>query len=187
MSRNGKVLVAMSGGIDSTISALMLHNQGYEVVGITMKTWDYATSGGGKKETGCCNLDSFNDARQAAALHGQNLQTFELALELGVAVRESRGEEGEGGIGHAGPVGLGAREGAGGVGADAVLLVVERAEEGWHALGAGGPAEGVRGAPADLRVGGRGPANDRRGVRRSAEAPDGQERGADPLGRGALG
>ena len=41
MSKKGKVLVAMSGGIDSTISALMLHEQGYEVVGITMKTWDY--------------------------------------------------------------------------------------------------------------------------------------------------
>ena len=45
MSRNGKVLVAMSGGIDSTITALMLHDQGYEVIGITMKTWDYASAG----------------------------------------------------------------------------------------------------------------------------------------------
>ena len=70
MSRKGKVLVAMSGGIDSTITALMLHNEGYEVVGITMKTRDYAASGGSKKETGCCNIDSFNDARQAAVEHG---------------------------------------------------------------------------------------------------------------------
>ncbi|RYZ54923.1 MAG: tRNA 2-thiouridine(34) synthase MnmA, partial [Chitinophagaceae bacterium] len=45
MSKKGKVLVAMSGGIDSTVTALMLHQQGYEVVGITMKTWDYAASG----------------------------------------------------------------------------------------------------------------------------------------------
>ena len=42
MSKNGRVLVAMSGGIDSTVAAMMLHEQGYEVVGITMKTWDYA-------------------------------------------------------------------------------------------------------------------------------------------------
>ena len=47
MSLKGKVLVAMSGGIDSTVVALMLHHEGYEVIGITMKTWDYASSGGG--------------------------------------------------------------------------------------------------------------------------------------------
>jgi tRNA-specific 2-thiouridylase len=35
-----------------------------------MKTWDYASSGASKKETGCCNLDSFNDARAAAVHHG---------------------------------------------------------------------------------------------------------------------
>jgi tRNA-uridine 2-sulfurtransferase len=70
MSRKGKVLVAMSGGIDSTVTSLMLHDEGYEVVGITMKTWDYSSSGGSKKETGCCNLDSFNDARMAAVQHG---------------------------------------------------------------------------------------------------------------------
>jgi tRNA U34 2-thiouridine synthase MnmA/TrmU len=50
MSRKGKVLVAMSGGIDSTITALMLKDQGYEVIGITMKTWDYAGSGSSKKK-----------------------------------------------------------------------------------------------------------------------------------------
>ena len=71
MSTKGKVLMAMSGGIDSTVAALMLHKEGYEVIGITMKTWDYATSvGNSHKETGCCNLDSFNDARQAAVQHG---------------------------------------------------------------------------------------------------------------------
>lgn len=66
MSRKKRVLVAMSGGIDSTVTAMMMQEQGYEVVGITMKTWDYANSGTAKKETGCCSLDSINDARQVA-------------------------------------------------------------------------------------------------------------------------
>lgn len=66
MSKKGKVLVAMSGGIDSSLAAVLLADQGYEVVGMTMKTWDYSSSGGTKKETGCCSLDSINDARNVA-------------------------------------------------------------------------------------------------------------------------
>ena len=66
MSKHGRILVAMSGGIDSTVTAMMLHEEGYEVVGVTMKTWDYANSGGSKKETGCCSLDSINDARKVS-------------------------------------------------------------------------------------------------------------------------
>ena len=69
-SDNKRVLVAMSGGIDSTVAAVLLHEQGYEVIGITMKTWDYATAGGSKKETGCCSLDSINDAREVAVQLG---------------------------------------------------------------------------------------------------------------------
>ncbi|MFZ9588910.1 MAG: tRNA 2-thiouridine(34) synthase MnmA [Chitinophagaceae bacterium] len=83
MSRHGKVLVAMSGGIDSTVVALMLHQQGYEVIGITMKTWDYATSGGSNKETGCCNIDSFNDARAAAVHHGFPHYILDIRDEFG--------------------------------------------------------------------------------------------------------
>lgn len=89
MSKQGKVLVAMSGGIDSTVTALMLHEQGYEVVGITMKTWDYAATGGSKKETGCCNLDSFNDARQAAVEHGFAHYILDIREEFGDFVIEN--------------------------------------------------------------------------------------------------
>jgi len=70
VSSKGKVLMAMSGGIDSSIAALMLHEQGYEVIGFTLKTWDYSSSCSSKKETGCCSLDSINDARQVAVRMG---------------------------------------------------------------------------------------------------------------------
>lgn len=70
MSKRGRVLVAMSGGVDSSVAAVMLHEQGYEVIGLTMKTWDYASAGGSSKETGCCSLDSINDARALAVGYG---------------------------------------------------------------------------------------------------------------------
>ncbi len=83
MSKHGKVLVAMSGGIDSTVTAMMLHEEGYEVVGITMKTWDYANSGGTKKETGCCSLDSINDAREVAVNMGFHHFIVDIREEFG--------------------------------------------------------------------------------------------------------
>ena len=87
MSKLGKVLVAMSGGIDSTISAILLKQQGYEVVGVTMKTWDYSTTPStSKKETGCCNLDSFNDAREAAVKYNFPHYVLDLRGEFTEAV-----------------------------------------------------------------------------------------------------
>ncbi len=73
----------MSGGIDSSVTALLLHQQGYEVIGITMKTWDYASSGGSKKEVGCCNLDTINDARQLAVNTGFPHYIIDIRNEFG--------------------------------------------------------------------------------------------------------
>ena len=61
MSKKGRVLVAMSGGIDSSVAAVLLHAQGYEVIGMTMKTWDYTSSGGSKKETGENQVEGFEN------------------------------------------------------------------------------------------------------------------------------
>ncbi|TNE68420.1 tRNA 2-thiouridine(34) synthase MnmA [bacterium] len=84
MSKNGRVLVAMSGGVDSSVAAVMLKEQGYEVIGITMKTWDYTHSGGkNKKETGCCTLESMNDARQIAIKHDFNHFIVDIREEFG--------------------------------------------------------------------------------------------------------
>jgi len=93
MSNKRKVLVAMSGGIDSTVTALMLHNEGYEVIGITMKTWDYASTGASGKETGCCNLDSFNDARAAAVQNGFPHFILDIREEFGDFVIDNFVEE----------------------------------------------------------------------------------------------
>ncbi len=86
MSKHGKILVAMSGGIDSSVAAMMLHEEGYEVVGITMKTWDYVSTGSSKKETGCCSLDSINDARAIAVEKGFHHYILDIRSEFGDAV-----------------------------------------------------------------------------------------------------
>lgn len=83
MSKHGRVLVAMSGGVDSSVAAVMLHEEGYEVIGLTMKTWDYASSGTSSKETGCCSLDSINDARALAVNFGFPHYILDIRNEFG--------------------------------------------------------------------------------------------------------
>lgn len=56
-----RVLVAMSGGVDSSVAAALLHAQGYDVVGATMKLFCY---GDEVPDRPCCSLDSINDARR---------------------------------------------------------------------------------------------------------------------------
>ncbi len=94
MSKHGRVLVAMSGGVDSSVAAVLLHEEGYEVVGITMKTWDYATSGGRSgKEVGCCTLESMNDARAVALAHDFTHFIVDIREEFGDWVIERFTEE----------------------------------------------------------------------------------------------
>lgn len=55
-----KVMCAMSGGVDSSVAALLLREAGHEVVGVTMKLW------GGDSDTGCCSVSDVDDARRVA-------------------------------------------------------------------------------------------------------------------------
>ena len=93
MSKKGRILVAMSGGIDSSVAALMLHEEGYEVIGVTMKTWDYATSGGERKTTGCCSLDDINDARALAVERGFHHIILDIREEFGDHIIDNFVEE----------------------------------------------------------------------------------------------
>jgi tRNA-specific 2-thiouridylase len=62
--RNGeRVVVAMSGGVDSSLAAALLVEQGYDVVGVAMRLWE---SPDATTESGCCSLDDFLDARLVA-------------------------------------------------------------------------------------------------------------------------
>ena len=69
MAENGKrVVAAMSGGVDSSVAAAFLVEQGYDVVGITLKTYRYEDVGEvPAAESSCCSLDGINDARAVAA------------------------------------------------------------------------------------------------------------------------
>lgn len=62
---NGKVLIAMSGGVDSSVAAKIMHDRGFECVGCTMKLYDNETAGMCESRT-CCALDDVEDARSAA-------------------------------------------------------------------------------------------------------------------------
>ncbi|MES2614869.1 MAG: tRNA 2-thiouridine(34) synthase MnmA [Bdellovibrionota bacterium] len=76
-----KVLVAMSGGVDSSVTAALLVEAGYSVIGVTMQLWDYSQNESScdpsKKFDTCCSLDDVADARMVAHKLGIPFYVFD--------------------------------------------------------------------------------------------------------------
>jgi tRNA-specific 2-thiouridylase len=75
-----RVVVGMSGGVDSSVAAALLVEAGYDVVGISMRLWGDASG------SGCCSLDDFLDARRVAARLGVPFYVMDFQDEFARAV-----------------------------------------------------------------------------------------------------
>jgi tRNA-specific 2-thiouridylase len=72
-----RVVVAMSGGVDSSVAALLLKEQGADAVGVSMQVWDYRNNGGCLSRATCCAPDDFTDARVSASKIGIPYYVFD--------------------------------------------------------------------------------------------------------------
>ncbi len=78
----GPVMVAMSGGVDSSVAAALLVEAGHDVVGVTLKLW------GGESDSGCCSVSDVDDARRAARRIGIDHHVFNFGDDFDAHVVE---------------------------------------------------------------------------------------------------
>ncbi len=65
-----RVMVMMSGGVDSSVAAALLRDEGHDVTGVTLKLW------GGESDSGCCSASDVEDARRVAAIVANELKAL---------------------------------------------------------------------------------------------------------------
>jgi tRNA-specific 2-thiouridylase len=75
--KGARVVVAMSGGVDSAVAAARLHDAGYEVIGVTLHLWDYPDEGSPGSHGRCCAPEDQYDARRTADHVGFSHFTFD--------------------------------------------------------------------------------------------------------------
>ena len=93
-NKNTTVVVGMSGGVDSSVAAALLVEQGYNVIGITIKTFNYDDVGGSDdNDKSCCSLDGINDARMVAAKLGFPHYVLDFSEAFGAQVIDNFVEE----------------------------------------------------------------------------------------------
>ena len=77
-----RVAIGMSGGVDSSVAASVLKEQGYDVIGVTMRLWDGENINGNIAESTCCSLSAVEDARRVADKLGIDYYVLDFRKEF---------------------------------------------------------------------------------------------------------
>lgn len=83
-----RIAVALSGGVDSSVAAALLVEQGHDVVGVTLQQWPRGDAAELERHGGCCSLNAVEDARRVASLLGIPYYCWNLQAEFGERVIE---------------------------------------------------------------------------------------------------